>query len=531
MSGSSVLADAALALSHAHDIDACCRTVCDHALLMTAGTQVTIDYHDHTTGQHVVMAAPAGASPELLSGITLVLDEAFDTADDGHVLLQVSGAEDDAAHHPDVRVLVQLAALTFRRIRAADELARHEQQQRSLMNAGISLNRERTLDGVLRSIVEHAMELTQARYGALAVLDDAGEQLVEFVTSGIDDATRERIGELPRGHGITGLLIEDPRPLRLRCLQDHPRSVGFPDHHPYMESFLGVPIVTTRAIKGRLYLAEKLGAAEFSAADERLAIALAAQAAIAIDNAALNDQLRNAATELARASRHKTSFLANVSHELRSPLNTIIGYTQLLLEAPDGLNDEQCDDLRLIRESGEHLLALISDLLDVQRIEAGTVELTRTAHSVEEIVESVVSSVQPSVPEAVSLTVDMSGLDDASLWCDRTRIRQVLLNVVGNAIKYTERGSIAITVGGDADSVTVDVRDSGRGIAPADQTRVFDAFYQARRSADGIPMVARDGVGLGLAISRTLTELHDGQLELTSTLGQGTTVTVRLPRR
>ena len=164
-----------------------------------------------------------------------------------------------------------------------DELER----LRILVHAGIALNSELSLDALLQRLVETAAELTGARYAALGVIDRAGQSLERFFTAGIDEETRSAIGDVPSGRGILGVLIREARPLRLRDIAEDPRSVGFPRNHPPMRSFLGVPIVLRGVAYGNLYLTEKAEGAEFSAADEELTQLLAAQAAVAIENARL----------------------------------------------------------------------------------------------------------------------------------------------------------------------------------------------------------------------------------------------------
>jgi signal transduction histidine kinase len=158
---------------------------------------------------------------------------------------------------------------------------------RLLVEAGIFLSSELSLDGLLERIVRTAAELTEARYAALGVIDRAGQGLERFYTTGIDPDTRAAIGELPRGRGILGILIRDPSPLRLHDIAEDPRSAGFPPHHPPMHTFLGVPIVLRGVAYGNLYLTEKADGARFTAEDEELTQLLAAQAAVAIENARL----------------------------------------------------------------------------------------------------------------------------------------------------------------------------------------------------------------------------------------------------
>jgi signal transduction histidine kinase len=165
--------------------------------------------------------------------------------------------------------------------------ARDAHRLRTLLDTGIAISSELSLDGVLERIVEAAAALTGARYAALGVIDRTGTALERFVTTGIDDATRAEIGDLPRGRGILGVLIRDAKPLRLHTLQDDPRSVGFPPGHPPMRSFLGVPILLRGVAYGNLYLTEKEGGDDFSEDDEELVTQLAAQAAVAVENARL----------------------------------------------------------------------------------------------------------------------------------------------------------------------------------------------------------------------------------------------------
>ena len=166
---------------------------------------------------------------------------------------------------------------------------------RQLLDAVMAIGSDLDLEATLRRIVEAATALVDARYGALGVLDADRTGLVQFITVGIDDETRRAIGDLPKGHGILGLLIRDPRPLRLPDLHEHPDSFGFPPHHPEMRSFLGVPVVVRGEVFGNLYLTDKQSAEAFSDIDEELTVALAAAAGVAIENARLHARVRDLA--------------------------------------------------------------------------------------------------------------------------------------------------------------------------------------------------------------------------------------------
>src|ERR671925_2304473 len=160
-------------------------------------------------------------------------------------------------------------------------------RMRALLDAGVALTSELSLDALLQRLVETAARLTEARYAAMGVIDPSGTELERFVTTGIDPETHAAIGDLPRGRGILGVLIREGQTLRLHDIADDPRSVGFPRHHPPMKTFLGVPIVLRGVAYGNLYLTEKEGGVDFSEEDEELTQLLAAQAAVAIENARL----------------------------------------------------------------------------------------------------------------------------------------------------------------------------------------------------------------------------------------------------
>jgi signal transduction histidine kinase len=212
-----------------------------------------------------------------------------------------------------------------------------ERRLTRLLDVGRTLVAELDLETVLRRVLEVARELTGARYAALGILDADKRELERFITLGIDEPTREQIGQLPRGHGVLGLLIEDPRPLRLADVGSHPRSYGFPAAHPPMHSFLGVPVLIRGEAYGNLYLTEKDGG-QFDEADEQSAITLAAWAAIAIENARLYGQAERGRGELQRAVRslEATTEIARAvggETDLDRVLETIVKRARALVEA------------------------------------------------------------------------------------------------------------------------------------------------------------------------------------------------------
>ena len=223
---------------------------------------------------------------------------------------------------------------------------------RVLVDAGIALTSELSLDALLQRIVETAAELTDARYGALGVIDKTGQSLERFLTTGVDAQTHAAIGDLPRGRGILGVLIREAKPLRLHDIADDPRSVGFPRHHPAMKAFLGVPIVLRGVPYGNLYLTEKHDGADFTAEDEELTQLLAAQAAVAIENARLYESSTRWLRQLESLNEISTALASELELEpllalVARRLRELVDARLVLIALPEG------DVLRIAATDGE----------------------------------------------------------------------------------------------------------------------------------------------------------------------------------
>ncbi len=241
-------------------------------------------------------------------------------------------------------------------------------------------------------------------------------------------------------------------------------------------------------------------------------------------------ELREANEELRRTDKLKSAFIANMSHELRTPLNSIIGFSKVLLNGIDGpLNERQEQDLSLIHQSGEHLLNLINEILDFARIEAGRLSLFVEELNPSLVAAQVLETVRTGeVAENVDLRLEVAE-DVPAIRADRTRLTQILLNLTGNALKFTERGVVTVRVndeerGGRA-GVAFTVADTGEGIPQDDLDRIFNKFHQADNSSTR----RHGGSGLGLTIAKELAELHTGDLSVESIVGQGSTFTLWLP--
>lgn len=244
------------------------------------------------------------------------------------------------------------------------------------------------------------------------------------------------------------------------------------------------------------------------------------------ENQALCDVLKDKQNQLEAASKHKSQFLANMSHELRTPLNAILGYTQLIMNKVYGDVPEKIKEaLSRVDASGRHLLELINDVLDLSKIEAGQLRLSLKPYSMKDVVHEVLAAMQP-LASGKGLSLKKVIPDNLPIAKgDERRIKQVLLNLIGNAVKFTERGEVTVKVARADDQIKVSVSDTGPGISPADQARVFDEFQQADSSSTR----EKGGTGLGLAIVKRIVELHGGTIALKSTLGQGSIFWFTLP--
>ena len=236
-------------------------------------------------------------------------------------------------------------------------------------------------------------------------------------------------------------------------------------------------------------------------------------------------ELRNAKEEAERSSRFKDQFLSTMSHELRTPLNAVVGFSELLMDDKHGpLTERQQRYVKHIRTGGFHLLKLINDILDLSKIEAGRLQLSTLTLDVSECFQEVVESLCP-LAENKKLTV-RRGYTDLTVAADETRFKQVLMNLLGNAIKFTpEHGNIQLDAQPQGDFVRVDVRDSGPGIPPGEEQRIFEAFYRTQQWGNTV-----EGSGLGLAITRRLVELQGGQISVETHPNAGCCFSFTLPK-
>ena len=288
---------------------------------------------------------------------------------------------------------------------------------------------------------------------------------------------------------------------------------------------LMLPLLAGEKPVGVFFL-DSLTPGAYTERDLELVDPVAQQLALAIQNAQLFREVEDKGRQIEIASKHKSQFLANMSHELRTPLNAILGYTALILDNIYGEVPEKIRDvLQRLDKSGHHLLGLINDVLDLSKIEAGLLTLSLADYSMREVVQTAVAEVESLAAEKKLALKVTAAADLPRARGDARRITQVLLNLVGNAIKFTEAGEVRVEVTAADGAFLVSVADTGPGIAEADQEKIFEEFQQA----DGSSTREKGGTGLGLSIARRIIELHGGRIWVESKLGEGSTFRVTLP--
>jgi signal transduction histidine kinase len=392
-----------------------------------------------------------------------------------------------------------------------------------LVAAGIRIHGERSLERVLHQIVDSGREVIEARYAALGILADHGKSLEQFVTSGISDEEAARIGQLPQGRGLLGVVIDNPEPIRLREVSEHPKSVGFPPNHPPIRSFLGVPIVGRDGPIGNLYLGEKQGSDEFSEEDESIAVMLAAQAAVAVENAKLDEEAHRLLSKLTKVQQLRDRFYAMMSHELRNALMAVHGWADLFLRS---YRNEPPRAAREAYESAEDAIKLLNDLLDLSRLDANRLQIVPRPADAWDLVEDAVNAVEPTAGRAGVGLRTPAKKPSCPCRTDATRVRQVLVNLLSNAVRFSPEGkAVKISLRSASDALTFEVVDRGPGIPPEDHEAIFEEFYQANHRD------ARDrGTGLGLSLSRRLARLLGGDVRVHSKPGSGSRFTFEIAR-
>ena len=408
------------------------------------------------------------------------------------------------------------------------------QRLTALAEVGRAVSSTLDLQAVLESIVVHAVRLTGTDEGTIYEYDEAGQQFLVSVSCGMTDEHVAELRAVPLrlGEGAVGSAIASGGPVQIPDVLV-PGTYTGRLHDLAVKSgvraLLAVPLLREDRIIGGLVVRRK-EPGEFSLELVDLLGTFAAQSALTIQNARLFREIEEKGRQIEIASQHKSQFLANMSHELRTPMNAIIGFSEMLLEdARDLGHADQIDPLERIFGAAQHLLALINDILDLSKIEAGKMEIHLESFPIGSLIEDVVTTIRPLVEKnANRLHLDWPA-DLGTMRADPTRVRQALLNLASNAAKFTEGGLITITATrrrqDNGDWVTVAVADTGIGMTAEQTAKLFQDFMQADASTSR----KYGGTGLGLAISRRFCRLMGGDITVQSAPGRGSTFTISLP--
>lgn len=393
---------------------------------------------------------------------------------------------------------------------------------RALLEAAVVLSSEREPDTVLERIVDVARDVIGARYAALAVW--AGNQIQDFITSGLSAREILLIGDLPKGHGLLGAVLAEGKVIRLPRLSDDPRSFGFPPNHPPMESFLGIPVEYKGEILGHLYLTEKRGQREFTDEDELLGVGLAALAATAMKNATWSAAEQRRIAELEQIDRLRRDFLAIASHELAQPTTTAVGYLETLDAQWDALDDERRREfVRRALRQGKELRSRLDTALDVSRAEEGHLSIELAPFDLADALAETVDLLPPEDQRRLDVAARPAPCEG-----DRRRVVRVIHNLLTNALKYSPAGSrVQVETAPTAAGAELLVRDTGVGFPPEEAERLFERYYRLQPTG---PATNPTGIGLGLYLCRQIVEAHGGTIcGHSDGIGCGATFRFELP--
>ncbi len=410
-----------------------------------------------------------------------------------------------------------------------EEFARSVEELRALGEVTQAVNSTLDLETVLSTIVAKAVQLSSTEAGAIYVFDELDQTFRVRATYGLSEELIAAIRDQELGASdVIRQATRDKQPQEIADIRDEPPSpVREIAMRAAFRARLVVPLLDPDRVVGALVIRRKQ-TGSFPKDTIQLLQTFAAHSVLAIQNARLFREIEEKSQELEIASKHKSQFLANMSHELRTPLNAILGYAELML---DNIYGEPSEKMRTVLErlqsNGRHLLGLINDVLDLSKIEAGQLTLSLDYYSLSDVVHGVVSAVEPLAAEKrLAFTAEVAP-DLPTGRGDGRRLSQVLLNLVGNAIKFTDKGEVAIRASATNGAFTVAVCDTGPGIAMADQAKIFEEFQQADSSITR----KKGGTGLGLSIAKRIIEMHGGRLWVESAPGKGSTFYFTLPVR
>jgi signal transduction histidine kinase/putative methionine-R-sulfoxide reductase with GAF domain len=427
-----------------------------------------------------------------------------------------------------VKNFASQAVIAIENTRLLSELRQSLQQQTATADVLKIISRSTfDLQTVLDTLVESATRLCEAEKASINRAQDDGYRGVAMY--GFSPEFTQFMTEHPIPGGAGSIV---GRTVMTGTATQIPDVTVDPDYKMTevlkkagVRTLLGVPMLREGAPTGVIVMMRS-EVRPFTDKQIELAQTFADQAVIAIENARLFEEIQEKSRQVEEASKHKSQFLANMSHELRTPLNAILGYTELIL---DGIYGDAPDKMRTVlarvQTNGKHLLGLINDVLDLSKIEAGQLALTLNDYSIKEMMQGVYVAVEPLAGNK-KLGFKLDVPQDLPLaHGDERRLSQVLLNLVGNAIKFTDTGAVTMTAAASNGSYTVAVNDTGPGITEADQARIFEEFKQS----DSTQTKAKGGTGLGLSIAKRIVEMHGGRLWVESSPGSGATFFFTVP--
>ncbi len=410
------------------------------------------------------------------------------------------------------------------------DLAQTVGELRALEEIGRAVASSLDLPHVLATIVSRAVQLSGADGGAIYAFDERKHVFQLAEAHGFEASFTENVRQTPIAEVATPM-GEAARRREPIVIADLTQPSNFALRAPALaagfHSLLVVPLVGIEGVLGALVVLRH-ATGGFSHNIVGLMQIFADQSVLAMHNARLFNEVEEKGRQLALASEHKSQFFANMSHELRTPLNAVLGYTELLADGLYGDIPERAKQvLERVQINGTHLLALINDVLDLSKIEAGELSLALEDYSVRNVVDTVVAQAG-SLAQAKGLALETEIADELPKgFGDERRLTQVVLNIVSNAIKFTEQGSVTIGASAANGMFEIAIKDTGPGIAPEDQARIFEAFQQV----DNSNTRKKGGTGLGLSISKRLVEMHGGTITVESAVGVGSTFHVRVPIR